>query len=655
MPSIPDSPWSLHPARLRWQDGNLPEADDYGDVYFSAENGLAETRHVFLQGNRLAERWQALPPGSHFTIGETGFGSGLNFLACWQLWQQYAPDHAWLHYLSVEKHPFRRDDLQRALSRWPELGSLTAELLAAWPPLARGHHSRVFPQARIRLQLIFDDAETAFDTCLGDQSPQHRVNAWFLDGFAPSRNPELWTPALFKRMQALSAEDATLASFTAAGQVRRDLQAAGFHIERQPGFGRKRHMSAGHRLPVTHSSTAATAPETALVIGAGLAGLFTARSLLQRGWQVTVLEAGNSPAAGASGNRQGLLFHRLSRDTSPVSRFSQQAFTYSAHLYRQALHEGRLPSEALQAEGLLQLPKDSAQAEHWQQLAALFADSPDFAQWLDTDEASPIAGLPLPGPALYLPGSATLSPVAICHTLAAQTGLDLRLNSPVARIAQTTEGQWQVLDEQQHCIAEAAVLVIAAGPASTQLLPELAPPLKALRGQVSLLPTARGSEALRCAVCHDGYVSPAWQGLHSVGASFDLNDSNPALSEHSHRDNLQRLQHHWPAMHERLHTPDTDPSQLDGRVGFRCTSPDYLPLIGAVPDAGLLRSNGVVQTLPGLFLNTAHGSRGLSYAPFAAELLAACIEDRAWPADAALHQALSPARFLLRQLRKKRA
>lgn len=681
----PDSPWTLTPATLDWQDG-LPRSAGFGDIYFSAADGLAETRHVFLQGNHLPERWQSMPARGqgHFTIAETGFGTGLNFLATWQAWQQYAPAGTWLHYLSVEKHPLRPADLQRALAHWPELAALAEALQQAYPPLVGGHHYRVFPEARISLHLVFSDATEALPEWLDSPQPglprEWQVDAWFLDGFAPKRNPGLWQPALFRLMRRLSAGDATLATFTAAGEVRRALASAGFRVERSAGFGRKRHMTIATAVPAPDSGdmpvtrylkqetpwhlplrTCDTRQRHAVVIGAGLAGLFTAWSLAQRGWQVTVVDA-ETPAAGASGNRQGILFHRLSAEDSPVARFSQQAFLYSSHWYRQAIRKGSLPADALHAEGMLQLPASPAQAQAFGELAALFQDSPGLAQWLPADEASILAGLPLPGPALYWPGSATVSPHVLCAALATHTGITLACGKRVVQLQQE-RGQWQALDAAGQVVAGAAVMVIACGTTSMALGQTAWLPFKPLRGQVSHVEATPGSTPLRCAVCHDGYITPARDGLHCIGASFDIGNDNPALTAASHVDNLERLRIHWPHMGARLDAAVPDPALLEGRVGFRCTSPDYLPAIGPVPDAAAFRTrfatlagnarrrvDATAPMLPGLYVNTGHGSRGLTYAPLAGELLASFIEGTERPVDPGLCRAIAPARFLARAL-----
>jgi tRNA 5-methylaminomethyl-2-thiouridine biosynthesis bifunctional protein len=226
---------------LAWIDGQ-PFSPRFGDRYFSADSGLAETRHVYLRGNRLAERFARLPAGGGFTIGETGFGTGLNLLAAWQLFEQAAPPGATLRLRSVERWPLRAADLTRALAAWPELQPQAEALRAAWPALVAGTDEQALSGGRVRLALVVDDAAAAlarFDTA--------SVDAWFLDGFAPAKNPAMWGIEVAAQVARASRAGATLATYTAAGWVRRTLQQAGFDVRREPGFGRKRQMTVGTR------------------------------------------------------------------------------------------------------------------------------------------------------------------------------------------------------------------------------------------------------------------------------------------------------------------------------------------------------------------------------------------------------------------------
>lgn len=224
-------------ATLEWRDG-LPYSTAFDDVYFSSDDGLLETEYVFIQGNALVSRWQSLAD-NNFTILETGFGTGLNFLCACKYWLEHAPANAVLHFTSVEKYPLSHADMHKALQHWPALKPIADELLAQYTSLLNTGTAALFNN-RIRLQVLFGDATE----CLSKLDT--KADAWFLDGFAPSKNPEMWQPALFEQMARLSHLETTFATFTSAGIVRRGLAAAGFKVNKQPGFGKKREMISGY-------------------------------------------------------------------------------------------------------------------------------------------------------------------------------------------------------------------------------------------------------------------------------------------------------------------------------------------------------------------------------------------------------------------------
>jgi len=271
-------------AQLDWDAHGQPLSRQFGDVYFSNENGLAETRYVFLDNNELPARFAALTDGEHLSIGETGFGSGLNFLCAWQLFERVAPAGARLHFVSVEKYPFSRADLQRALALWPELAPYAQALLQQYVALHPGFQRLSFAEGRVVLTLLVGDALELL--------PQldARIDAWFLDGFAPAKNPDMWAPDLFAELTRLSAPAATFGTFSSAGLVRRGLKEAGFSVKRVPGLGKKWEVLKGQFLgePNSRSSPWFARPPVlsgerhALVIGAGLAGAARRRAAAQR-------------------------------------------------------------------------------------------------------------------------------------------------------------------------------------------------------------------------------------------------------------------------------------------------------------------------------------------------------------------------------------
>jgi len=226
----------LEPARLILDDEGTPISEIYGDIYHSAAGGHAQARHVFLAGNGLPERWQGR---ENFTILETGFGLGINFLATWLAWRNDPKRSARLQFISLEKHPFSLDDLVVAHAAWPEFTRLAAELRKNWPHLNAGEHRLELDCGRVILTLVFGDAVETLPAL------EAIVDAFYLDGFSPALNPDLWSPTLCLLLARKAADGATLATWSVAGSVRRAMIDAGFVVEKRPGFAGKRQMLVG--------------------------------------------------------------------------------------------------------------------------------------------------------------------------------------------------------------------------------------------------------------------------------------------------------------------------------------------------------------------------------------------------------------------------
>ena len=662
-------PWAPTPApELDWTEGSEPYSRQFEDLYYSREDGMAESQHVFLAGNKLPQRWQKWQPDD-FRIAETGFGTGLNFLLSWQAWREQPQPKPRLHYLSVEKFPLSREQMARALAPWGPLAPLVQKLLNAWPGRLAGQHRLVFEEGQVVLDLWWEDATQAFGD-LARHGPL--VDAWYLDGFAPARNESMWQQTLFQSMAVLSRPAATVATFTAAGHVRRGLATAGFQVNKVPGFGRKRESLAGviDAAPVPPESTftpwdlPATAnvrPASALIIGAGLAGCSLARALALRGIDVQLLDRGEL-AGEASGNEQGILYTRLSRRHSTLTDFALLSFTHAAALYRRLFADGLLSEDS---DGSL---CGSFHQHNDEEELALLKQSleglEDLAQVLSPIEAKAKLGVEPAMGGYWYPASGWLRPPAVCRAMVKSHRITLRENCGQLQLTPAANG-WTAVDNQGQTIASADIAILCTGAGSMELAITKHLPLQSIRGQTSYIPATSQTSALRAALCHKGYISPARDDIHCIGASFKLRDSSTQLRPEEHRENLDKLTAALPQWSESLDTQN--PETLQGRVGFRCASPDYLPVAGPAPQVenflqtyGPLRKNAKQlirqkgDYVPGLYINTAHGSRGLSSAPLCAEMLASQICGEPPPLSSELSRALSPARFLVRDLGRNR-
>ncbi|WP_085629741.1 bifunctional tRNA (5-methylaminomethyl-2-thiouridine)(34)-methyltransferase MnmD/FAD-dependent 5-carboxymethylaminomethyl-2-thiouridine(34) oxidoreductase MnmC [Pseudomonas sp. R16(2017)] len=648
-------------AQLDWDDLGRPRSRAFDDVYFSDQSGLEETRYVFLEQNRLAERFAALPANGRFVIGETGFGTGLNFLCAWQLFEQSAPAGARLHFVSVEKYPLSPADLERALSLWPELTTFADQLLKRYVAIHQGFQRIVLDNGRVTLTLLIGDAL--------EQLPQldARIDAWFLDGFAPAKNPDMWTAELFAELARLAAPGATLSTFTSTGWVRRLLNAAGFKMKRTPGIGHKWEILRGEFLgwpaqvpapapdkPWFARPAPLTGERRALVIGAGLAGCASAASLAARGWQVSLLERHGAVAQEASGNPQGVLYLKLSAHGTALSQLIVSGFGYTRRLL-ESLQRGTDWDGC----GVLQLAFNDKEAERHAQLAAAFP--PDLLQWFDQPEAQDRAGIGLAHGGLFYPEGGWVHPPALCQAQAAQPNIELLRHHEVLELRKV-DGQWQAFDGDR-LIASAPVVVLAGAADVRRFAQSAELPLKRIRGQITRLAQTPQSQALKTVVCAEGYVAPARLGEHTLGASFDFNSDDLTPTAAEHLGNLAMLDEISADLTARLNIPGQDVSHLQGRAAFRCTSPDYLPIVGPLADreafahafAALARDARQVPQVPcpwldGLYINSGHGSRGLITAPLCGELLAAWLDDEPLPLPKAVAQACHPNRFALRRL-----
>ncbi len=642
-------------ADLEWDKSGTPVSNQFDDVYFSKVSGLAETRHVFLQHNQLAPRFQRLLPNSIFTIAETGFGTGLNFLCAWQLFDQVAPAGCRLHFISTEKYPLSTDDMRQALTIFPELQNYASELSEQYQTPSQPVSELKLGNGRITLTLLAGDVLDTLPTL------DHKINAWFLDGFAPAKNPDMWQPKLFRSMADISATDATYATFTAAAIVRSGLAAAGFSVKKCPGFGNKRDMLCGEFIPAQQhqaNSKPWFAPsqhhnpdKSAIVVGGGMAGTSCARSLAERGWQVNIVEQHDQLAAEASGNPQGVLYAKLSADNTPLSRFILQGYQYTLQLLE------TLNFQEWQQCGVVQLATNDKVAERHKALDTQHPDS--LLQYLGKEQLSEIAGLPVEHDGLFFPQAGWINPPALCRTLAGHPNIRVSTNTHLSEIRKEND-LWHLFNGAKP-VGSSRTLIIAEGTASHQLAQLQHLPLKAIRGQVTRVAANPASKQLSTCVCGDGYIAPATGGYHTMGATFNFKDDNPQVTDKDHRKNLGMQSHWFSSMYQAMGGEQSH--ILDGRVGFRCTTPDYLPVVGAMVDyQGFIeqyaplrknmkhRFSDSVHYLDGLYVSAGHGSRGTLSCPLSGEILARMITGETSPLDESLQHAINPTRFLVRAL-----
>lgn len=567
-----------HESPIDWTEDGQPRSRLFDDIYFSREDGLAESRAVFLQGCGLPQAWVGR---RRFVVGELGFGTGLNVAALLALWDAAKPAGGHLHIFTVEAHPVSADEARRALATWPELADVAGLLTSRWPGGARGIHRVDLPELAATLDVAVMDVGDALAGWIG------RADAWFLDGFSPAVNPQMWSEDILRLVGERSAPGARAATFTVAGHVRRALTASGFEVEKQPGYGRKRERLEG-RFP---GARVEPPRRRVAIVGAGIAGAAVARAVHALGGEAVVFDA-DGPGAGASGNPAALVTPRLDAGLGPPARLFAQAFSRAVQVYE------ALP-EAVIARGVTQLARTPRDSDRFAKIAASDLFEPDMLAVAQGDALEQRSAL------VIEPAAALRAWIGECR------------RAEVATV--TLEGEtWRLLDAEGGLIAESDAVVLCAGMASASLADM---PLKPVRGQASWTRLADPPAA----IAWGGYAIPTRDGV-LFGATHDRDDTGVDLRETDHARNLATLAEALPALAASLQDV-----AMEGRAATRATTPDHLPMAGTLE--------------PGLLVLTGLGSRGFSFAPLLAEHVAAQALGAPSPLPGPLARLVAPGRF----------
>lgn len=670
---------AIVPAEVDFSDPLSPRSPLFDDRYHAPYGAFEQAAHVFLAGNELPTRWQGR---GDFTVLETGFGLGNNFLATWAAWRADPRRSARLRFISIEKHPLSLAGLRRALAGTSE-PELAADLFDAWPPLTPDMHLLAFDDGRVELLLVLGDATERLREIVAS------VDAFYLDGFAPARNPQMWAPFLFKAMSRLAAPGATAATWSAARVVRDGLQQAGFAWRRADGIGGKHDITLARfepraplRKPVARTGDGAV--RSVAIIGGGLAGAACAQALAREGLQCTVFDRHAQPAGAASGNVAGLFHGVFHPDDGMHARAHRAAALAAAPAYARAIAAG----VAGQCDGLVRLTPEHAEPSPLEAALARSGLPSEYLQAWSADQVQ-AAGGPACA-AWFYPGGGWISPNELARWWLRGDAIAWRGGVGVAKLHRVAN-EWHLLDGSGALISTTDAVVFAnAGDATTLWSRTSTPadsamaadtdwiaPLASTRGQVSIVaPGTPGLRAPRLPIAGSGYALTLKDGAVMCGAttSADDPDTDVRLADHAH--NLRQLaavtgsslRADRAILHARI-DPD-DPGhiaatlvakgQLHGRVGWRATAADRLPLIGAVP-MQLSHEDGALPDhprhwprVPGLFVVSGFGSRGLTWAPLAGRLIAAWITEAPYPLPADVVAALDPARFATRKVRGSR-
>ena len=660
--------FTIQHAKIHFNQENTPVSDKFDDVYFSNQDGLAETHYVFLEGNQLWERWVNYQE-AHFVIAETGFGTGLNFFAVTSLFREFRqkyPDSPLKHlyFISFEKYPLPLDALQQAHLAYPQFSHIAQHLQQHWLNPIQGCYRFHFDETT--LDLWFGDIAENLPQ-LGDYM-NGKIDAWFLDGFAPSKNPDMWNEQLYQQMFRFTKPQGTFATFTAASAVRKGLENTGFNIKKRKGFGKKRECLSGQKThekltalstPWFHSQPANLNKQDIAIIGGGVASLCTAISLVKRGAKITIYCEDEQTALNASGNKQGAFYPQLSDDNERNIRFYIHAFAYG-HQFLQWAIQQQIEFEYEFCGVALCAYNEKAESK-LNKIAKLNLPS-DLYQSLNQTELSEKVGLPLPFGGAFIPKGAWLAPRQLVqHAFAflEKKGVQIKTSQKATELSQTENG-WQITTAENETFCH-EVVVLANGHKLTEFEQTQKLPLYPVRGQVSQIPTSEKLLKLKTVLCYDGYLTPVDQAKtsHCIGASHVRDNATREFSLTEQQENQQKIQQNIPEEW----TKEVDTSGNLARIGVRCSVRDLTPIIGAVPHFSaqqtqyqnlfnLRRRKQPVEqaeNYPNLYLIGALGSRGLTSAPLLGETLASLIYGEPLPMSEDLIHNLMPNRSWVRR------
>lgn len=641
-------------AQIEWSDQLEPFSKRFGDHYFNTDEGINESNYVFLQGNELNKRWLDCEQ-SFFCIAESGFGTGLNFLNTCLLFQQFLIKNSdrplkQLFFSSFEKYPLNKNDLLKALKRWPCLAPYSKPLVEQYPLPLTGCHRLKLTEFNITLDLWFGDISETLATLY--QPVAGLFDCWYLDGFSPDKNPEMWNQALFRQIAASCKTDAGIATFTAAGFVRRGLQEAGFTIKKRKGYGKKREMLSGCLSIKKREAEHNTEKEIA-IIGGGISSACLTLALIQRGYKVSLYCKDKQLAEGASSNLQGALYPLLNAEHNSLSQLFANAFLYSCNYVKQISQSNPFDFDF---SGLLQLYYDNSASKKLNKIAQ-GNFPPELVCKKNSDETDKIAQLNINQTALYYPLAGWLSPKqmveAIFNKAQKEGDLTLHFDHKLECFDKLEQG-WRCHFANKAVIHKQLILTTAMETLNFKQCEAV--PLSAARGQVTHIPTTPSLQKLKVTLCHQGYLTPVNNHLHCMGASFKRHQLNREISQQEQLENKQKLAK---CITDKEWVKQINIDHQNANVAIRCMTRDHFPYLGQVADYQKIKAlylqtgkTDMQSILDDLFILTGLGSRGLCSAPLLAELLASLINHEPLPLNKEIIDKMSISRQWLSYLKK---
>tara|TARA_R110002124_G_C8974562_1_gene515818 strand:+ start:6563 stop:8578 length:2016 start_codon:yes stop_codon:yes gene_type:complete len=659
---------------ISFQNDGSPYSHQFNDIYFDTNQGTSQSECVFIDGNNISARLAKHP--EDFVIAETGFGTGLNFLltlAVFHRLKQCQNQHdtgnsttSKLHFISVEKYPLSKVQLTQSLKALPQLTFFSQQLIEQYPETPANNITLSFLDGSVTLQLIFDDATQGLASLNSKEKPHNQalVDAWFLDGFSPEKNPEMWHAGLFQQVARLSKEQATLTTFTVAGKVRRQLIAVGFRVEKRQAVGKKNELLSAvfQQNPNSGKGYQQRAiiakPQHVSIIGGGIASACAAYALTKSGVKVTVYCQDFSVAQGASSNNIGAIYPLIHQQADDISLFYQRAFEQAVDYYKAIQEQGfNFDHDWC---GLLEISYKPALELRQQHIANSAVWPKSLVKSIDKVQASHHASIRLNNGGLFFPQAGWVAPAQLVKQIfkAAESSNRLRIETgcKVDKISQQSDGKWLLHSSKKDYLTDVLIYCGGAQGIPLNMIKQL--PLTSVCGQVSSMASNEKIAKLSTVICHKGYLTPANNNLHCIGATFKKNSFDSDSKPEEDQFNLDMIEKCLPGL-----TQWQNSDVISSKARLRCMTPDHMPMVGAMPDIEAhkaqyqhlskdkrWRYNQQAPMIKNLYMMTGLGARGLCTAPLLADVLTADICGTPYPLDNEQLFNLAPNRFVIRDI-----
>ena len=575
-------------------------SEEFDDLYSSAKGAVAECNHVFIKGNNLNERFENLGENSKFYIGEIGFGIGINFLTTCKSWLDHTKQNQVLEFYSFDKYLFRLSDFKKLNVSCPDLKEYISELERNYPRNIQGAQKISLFGGRIILNLIIGEIDNTQEYI----KLMDKVDAWYFDGFSPSKNPDLWSIKLFKCIHKSCHENTTFSTYTSSGLVKNNLTESGFNHSRAMGFSDKRHMLKGTVDTQLKKNTSNT---KVAVIGSGIAGCVLSYTLAKKGIEVDLYEKSDSICSGASSHELLVTYPRLSAHDTAFGSFTLHSYIFATNFYKQ------LKTDTWKKTGVIILNHDAATEKRQSSLLEKRADG-EIYRYIDPDEASEISGIDIKLNGLIYEDAGYILPEEMCKFLIESPKINIFTSSHIKSIKKNREVFNLNIGKKKF---EYQNVCVCAGSETANIVDIDGISIK--RGQVTHIESLDNVSRIKLPICAKGYISPRVNNIHLVGSSYsDSEDTD--LSEEEHLYNLNNLKL----------VIDEEMNVITGQTGHRAVSKDHMPVVGMKD---------------GIYINTCHGSRASVTAPISAEIIASMIVDEAPPLMGRELESLSPERF----------